>query len=107
MMGEKLQMADVEKNVEITVYGTHWCGDCVRSETLLKSRNIPYRWIDIDKDDVARAYVIEVNGGYASVPTIIFADGEILVEPSNRELVKKLESVADTLAEPQSAEVVE
>jgi hypothetical protein len=41
------------------------------------------------------------------VPTIIFADGEILVEPSNRELVKKLESVADTLAEPQSAEVVE
>jgi mycoredoxin len=31
-----------------------------------------------------------VNGGYKSVPTIVFPDGSVLVEPSNAALEKKL-----------------
>ena len=32
---------------------------------------------------------MEINGGYRSVPTIVFEDGSILVEPSNAELAQK------------------
>lgn len=86
-------MAEPDESVEIVMYGTHWCGDCFRSEKLLKRRNISYRYVDIDEDAHARDFVLEVNEGYASVPTIIFPDGEILVEPSNRELEEKLARV--------------
>lgn len=75
---------------EIVFYGTKWCFDCTRAKRLFKRFDIEYRWVDIDKDPAGRNYVQEVNNGNRSVPTILFPDGEILVEPSNEELVAKL-----------------
>ena len=75
---------------KIKVYGTTWCPDCVRAKQVLAKKNIPFDWIDIEKDDEARAYVEKVNKGLRSVPTIIFLDGSKLIEPSNAELEAKL-----------------
>lgn len=75
----------------IIIYGTTWCGDCRRSVDFLNFNQIQFQWIDIDKDKEARVYVEKVNNGYRSVPTILFPDGSILVEPSLNELRKKLE----------------
>lgn len=75
---------------EITVYGADWCPDCRRAKRLLDERQIPYRWVDIDKDREGEKFVIQTNRGNRSVPTIVFADGSILVEPSNAELSEKL-----------------
>ncbi len=74
----------------ITVYGTTWCGDCKRSRRFLDAQRIPYRWIDVDRDPAARAYVERVNQGRRRVPTIVFGDGSLLVEPSDSELAGKL-----------------
>jgi glutaredoxin-like protein len=74
----------------IVVYGTTWCSDCKRSMQFLDEQQIPYRWIDIDRDAEAKVYVEKVNEGKRSVPTIVFTDGGILVEPSNDELAEKL-----------------
>ena len=74
---------------EIVFYGTKWCFDCKRAKKFLDQRDIGYRYVDIDRDPEARAYVQEVNHGNRSVPTIVFPDGEILVEPSNAELAEK------------------
>jgi mycoredoxin len=74
----------------IILYGTPWCGDCRRSRRFLESEGIPYRYIDIDLDAAAAAEVERINEGYRSVPTIVFPDGSVLVEPSNRELAGKL-----------------
>ncbi len=74
----------------IIVYGTEWCGDCVRSRKVFSNNNIAYQWIDIDKDKTARQIVRNINHGNSSVPTIIFPDGCILVEPSDDELIKQL-----------------
>lgn len=82
-------MADL-MSTEIIVYGTSWCGDCHRARTILDNNHIPYRWIDIDQDSEARAFVEKTNRGFRSVPTIVFPDGSILVEPGNRELSQKL-----------------
>jgi glutaredoxin-like protein len=75
---------------QIQVYGTKWCPDCVRVKQVFHRHNITYTWIDIEQDEKACAYVEKVNGGLQSVPTIVFPDGSILVEPSNAELEKKL-----------------
>jgi mycoredoxin len=50
---------------------------------------IAYDYINIEHDDSAAAYVMKVNGGMRTVPTIIFPDGSILVEPSARDLAAK------------------
>jgi len=76
---------------DITVYGAHWCPDCRQSKQFLGEHQIPYKWVDIEEDKDAEAFVIEKNNGKRIIPTITFADGTFLVEPSNAELAKKLE----------------
>lgn len=78
-------------NQLIKVYGTSWCGDTRRVRTFLEAHNIAYEWIDIDTDPEAAKFVQEVNNGYRSVPTLLFADGSTLTEPSTSDLMKKLE----------------
>lgn len=68
------------------MYATRWCGDCRRAKRWFDAHGIRYDVIDIDRDDQAAAYVIQVNGGMRSVPTIVFPDGSVLVEPTSREL---------------------
>lgn len=75
---------------EITVYGAHWCPDCRRSKQFLGEHQIPYNWIDIEQDKAAEEFVIEKNRGKRIIPTITFADGSFLVEPSNAQLAAKL-----------------
>jgi thioredoxin reductase (NADPH) len=77
-------------NETIKLYGAHWCPDCRRSKRFLGEQQIPYDWIDIEKDGEARRYVEGVNNGKRIIPTIVFPDGSILVEPSNAELAQKL-----------------
>jgi mycoredoxin len=75
----------------IKVYGTRWCPDCIRAKQLLGREKVAYDWIDIEQDEAAAAYVEKVNGGFKSVPTILFPDGSTLVEPDNAALKKKLD----------------
>lgn len=81
----------IEKTDKIIVYGTSWCGDCFRSHKMLQEAGIDYVDINIDENSEAAEMVIQINKGNRSVPTIVFPDGGILVEPSNMELAKALE----------------
>lgn len=78
---------------KISVYGTRWCGDSRRALKLLDERNIDYKWINIDKEKAGEKFVKETNQGNRSVPTIVFPDGSILVEPSNQALNEKLDAL--------------
>jgi mycoredoxin len=71
-------------------YGTPWCGDSRRARSLFDQHRIPYRWVDIDEDEAAAKTVEGLTNGFRSVPTIVWPDGSILVEPSLDELTKKL-----------------
>jgi glutaredoxin-like protein len=79
-----------EANSKIKMYGTNWCYDSRRARRVLDENNIAYEFIDIDTDAEGRKYVEHVNNGYRSVPTILFPDGSLLVEPSSGELNRKL-----------------
>lgn len=75
---------------KIIVYGTIWCPDCKRARKFFGDHQIEYEHIDIDRTPEAVPIVKQLNNGNRSVPTIVFPDGSILVEPSNAQLAEKL-----------------
>lgn len=80
-------------NSIIVVYGTNWCGDCLRARRVLEKRQIQFEWINIDRNKQAEQFVLQHNQGMRSVPTIVFPDGSILVEPKFSQLNEKLTSL--------------
>ncbi len=79
----------IETQEKIKIYATTWCGDCRRAKRWFDSHSIPYEYINIEEDEEAAELVAHMNKGMQSVPTIIFPDGSILVEPSSRDLAAK------------------
>ncbi|MDA0988159.1 MAG: glutaredoxin domain-containing protein [Chloroflexi bacterium] len=77
-------------NSEIKIYGADWCGDCRRAKRFMDEHDVPYQWIDVQEDAEARELVQRLNNGKRIIPTIVFEDDSILVEPSNSELARKL-----------------
>jgi mycoredoxin len=51
-----------------------------------KLYGVSYAWVDIDRQPNAIETIMRLNGGYRTVPTIVFPGGPVLVEPSGREL---------------------
>lgn len=78
------------KPSEIMVYSTVWCPDCKRAKQFFGEQRVAYANIDIEQDKKAMSFVEKINNGMRIIPTIIFPDGEILVEPSNAQLAAKL-----------------
>ncbi len=76
--------------VQLIIYGTNWCGDCRRTQRFLQDNQVSYKFINIDQDKKGEQFVLSANRGMRSVPTIVFPDGSILVEPTNRQLAEKL-----------------
>jgi thioredoxin reductase (NADPH) len=74
----------------ITLYGTGWCSDCRRSKRFLGEQRVSYAYVDIENDLEGQATVERLNAGRQIIPTIVFPDGSILVEPTNAELAAKL-----------------
>jgi mycoredoxin len=77
----------------IKVYGTRWCGSVKRALRILDEHGAAYEMIDIDQDVEAETFVKTTNQGFRSVPTIVFPDESILVEPSSSELIEKLSTM--------------
>lgn len=76
----------------ITVYGVKWCSDCRRTKAVFEEENVPYVWIDIDENKLGERFVLATNRGNRSVPTIIFPDGSMLVEPGSGQFRRTLEA---------------
>ena len=74
----------------ITIYGAHWCPDCRRSKKFLGEQFVPFEWVDIEADKAGEAEVLRLNHGKRIIPTIVFADGSVLAEPTNAELARQL-----------------
>ncbi len=77
-------------DTNIKLYGADWCSDCKRSKKFLGEQRIRYEYINIEHDQEGQAFVQKVQHGGMSIPTIVFDDGSVLIEPSNAELAAKL-----------------
>jgi mycoredoxin len=78
---------------QIVLYGVTWCGDCRRARRVLANLNTPYLDVDIDADPAAEAFVLQINNGNRSVPTLLFPDGTHLTEPGGEALRQKIASL--------------
>ncbi|KUP96579.1 mycoredoxin [Thermobifida cellulosilytica] len=75
---------------QITMYTTPWCGFCKRLKSQLAREGIPVVEVDIERTPEAAEFVMQVNGGNQTVPTLLFADGTALTNPSLAEVKQKL-----------------
>ena len=66
----------------VTMYSTTWCGYCMRLKRMLDREGIAYAEVNIEQDPAAADFVMRVNGGNRTVPTVIFPDGAALTNPS-------------------------
>ena len=78
----------------LTMYSTPWCGYCHRLKSQLQREGIQHQVIDIERDNEAAALVMSVNGGNQTVPTLRFADGSTLTNPTIVQVKKHLKSLA-------------
>jgi mycoredoxin len=79
-------------SVSITMYSTTWCGYCQRLKAQLGRAGIEFDEVNIETDADAAVFVASVNGGNMTVPTVRFADGETLTNPSIGQVKQRLAS---------------
>jgi mycoredoxin len=80
----------------LTMYTTPWCGFCKRLKSQLAREGIDITEVDIEQDPAAAEYVMSVNGGFQTVPTVLFADGTALTNPSAAAVRQRLLELAAT-----------
>jgi len=66
----------------VTMYTTSWCGYCVRLKKMMQREGIEFAEVNIETDESAADLVMRANGGNRTVPTLVFADGTALTNPS-------------------------
>jgi mycoredoxin len=76
------------------MYTTPWCGYCRRLKSQLAREGIELTEVDIEREPDAAEFVMTVNGGYQTVPTLLFADGSTLTNPSVRAVKRRLQELA-------------
>lgn len=79
---------------QLTMYSTAWCGFCRRLKLQLDQAGVEYSEIDIERDPEGAAFVERSNGGNRTVPTLRFADGSTLTNPSVSAVTSKLDTSA-------------
>lgn len=67
---------------QITMYTTPWCGYCIRLKSQLDREGIDVVVVDIGEQPAAAEYVMGINGGNQTVPTVVFPDGVALTNPT-------------------------
>jgi mycoredoxin len=72
------------------MYSTPWCGYCHRLRGALERDGIEFAEVDIEADQAAARLVMKINSGNATVPTLVFADGTALTNPTPGQVKAKL-----------------
>ena len=78
----------------VTMFSTTWCGYCKRLKRQLAADGIEMTEIDIEQDQAAAEFVMSVNGGFQTVPTVVFPDGSALTNPSAATVKARLHELA-------------
>lgn len=73
----------------LTLYGGHDCDDTERVTGRLDALGVPYELVIIDDDPAAKRFVIFINNGFRSTPTLVFGRERhklLITEPADDEL---------------------
>lgn len=74
----------------VTMFSTTWCGYCRRLKAQMQREGIEFTELDIELEPDRAEFVMSVNGGNQTVPTLLFADGSAATNPSIHEVRARL-----------------
>jgi mycoredoxin len=74
----------------VTMFTTSWCGYCRRLKSQLDREGVTYHEVNIEHAPDSADYVMSVNGGNQTVPTVVFPDGSAATNPSAAEVMARL-----------------
>jgi mycoredoxin len=78
----------------LTMYTTTWCAFCKRLKSQLAREGIEIAEINIEEVESAAEYVMSVNGGNQTVPTVVFPDGSAMTNPSAAQVKQRLHELS-------------
>ena len=78
---------------QLIMYTTSWCGFCRTLKKQLARDGIEMTEVDIEQDPAACEFVMSVNGGNQTVPTVVLPDGTTLVNPTAAQVRERLAAV--------------
>ena len=87
----------------LTMYTTQWCGFCKRLKAQLARAGVEVSEVDIERDAAAAEFVMSVNGGNQTVPTLLFPDDSTMVNPSAAQVQARLAGLAAVGGPPVQA----
>ena len=79
---------------QLIMYTTPWCGFCRNLKKQLAREGIEMAEVDIERDQEACDFVMSVNGGNQTVPTVQFPDGTVMVNPSAAQVRERVAAVS-------------
>lgn len=88
-------------SLPITMYGATDCEDTAHVFARLTALGIPFRYVNIDHDPEAERFVIFINNGFRSTPTLVIGEGKwktVVTEPTDEHIEELVHRV---LAHPQ------
>ena len=74
----------------IRVAGAQWSRQCYETKEFLARNQVPYQWLDIERDAPIRELVERLTGGLTRLPVVLFPDGSHLIEPAPLGLATKV-----------------
>jgi len=74
----------------VRVAGTRWSPGSHDTKDFLARNQIPYQFLDIEKDEGAKALIESIRNEELLLPVVFFPDGSHLVSPDSRTLADKL-----------------
>ncbi|MCD9625236.1 FAD-dependent oxidoreductase [Rhabdothermincola salaria] len=84
------QAAHPDTSGELRVVGHRWSEGGHEVKTFLSRNHVPYRWLDVERDDEARRLVDLAEVGPDQLPLVLVPDGDTLRSPSILELANAL-----------------
>lgn len=75
----------------IRVVGAQWSTASHKIKDVLNNHQIPYQWLDIEANRLAKNLLDTVKNQDDRLPVIFFPDGSLFIEPEMQQLAEKLE----------------
>lgn len=77
---------NISEETPIIIYTSDTCTHSWAVERFMKEWSVPVEYRNISRKPEHKEQVMELNKGYASVPTLLFPDGTQMTEPSFKTL---------------------
>ena len=73
----------------IRVVGHRWSRESHEARDFLARNGVPYRWLDVERDDEGRRLLAAADGDAPALPLVLFPDGGVLHGPSVPDLAER------------------